>query len=131
MEVAGANSGLKREQVGVAAAVEGHGTHLVAVDDFAHLAAGSLQMNGGVADCDDVNPWADLQDNIEQKGAVGVKDNPFAAVGSEAGLVDFENIIADGKDGESVGTAAVGDGGLLDARPGVHQNDGGIGDRCA
>ena len=55
---------------------------------------------------------ADVEDNIEQKRAVGVEDDSGAAVGFEAGLVDFENINADGQDRKSVSAAAVGGGGL-------------------
>ncbi len=65
-------------------------------------------MGRAVADCDGDRCAPDLQHNIEQKRAVGVEHDSGTAVGLEAGVVDFENIAADGKDRESVGAAAIG-----------------------
>ena len=42
------DAGLHRQKIGIAAIVQGHGRHLVAVDDFAHLAAVGLDVNGAV-----------------------------------------------------------------------------------
>ena len=69
---------------------------------------------------------ANLQRDVQQERAVGVEDNSSAAVGAEAGMVYLKNVVADGKNGESVGAPGVGGGGLPDVRADVDQNDGSL-----
>ncbi len=47
---------------------KGHGVHLLAVDDLAHLAAVSLEMDRAVAYRDRVGSLANLQRDVDQNG---------------------------------------------------------------
>ncbi len=81
-------------------------------------------MSRAVRDRDGVGSFAHLQHHIHEQRAVGIECDSGAAVRFESGVVHFENIVADGKDRESISTSAVGGSGLPDARAGVDQSDG-------
>ncbi len=77
-----------------------------------------------VAHRDGVSSLADLQHNIHAKRAVGVKRDSGAAVGFEARVVHFENIVSNGEDRERVSTPPIGGSRLPSAGTGIDQTDG-------
>ncbi len=124
------NAGLEGEQIRKAPAVQGHGRHLRAGDDLAHLRAGCFNVELVFDDGNDIGPRAHFENRIDRQCAVRVDDDPGTPIGPESRACDFKIVVADRKAGERIETLVVGSDGLPDSRVGVRCRNGRLGNHA-
>jgi hypothetical protein len=98
----GNNTRLEGEQIGVTPAIEGHRRHLRARDDFAHLCVGGLRVNRGLGHRNCLRLFANFQNGVNSKSAVGIDGDTGPLVWPEARLLDRNGVAPNGKFGKGV-----------------------------
>ena len=101
------DSGLQREQVGEAAAVEWNRGHLPSSDHLAQLGAGGLDVQRVVLHAYRLSDAADLQPSIESERGVGIEHHAGTLIAGKTSSLHLQFVMAHGQNREGVEPLAV------------------------
>lgn len=99
--------GLEWKQVRIATSVEGHVGHMLPGNDFAHLRAGGIHVQGETGHFNHFGSLAALQGDIDDQRRVDVNDDTSLLVRLEALLFDLDGVGPDRQRLEGIKTRGV------------------------
>ncbi len=101
------DTGLQREQVGVAAAVERNRGHLPASDHLAQLGAGCLDVQRVVNHAHSLGDVADLERSIESERRVGIEHHAGTLIAGKTSSLHLQFVMANRQNREGIEPPAV------------------------
>src|SRR5271167_211908 len=123
----GNNARLQGQQIGEAAAVQGHARHLSARNHLTVLCARRVDSEWRIDDQYGVRPLANDQDRVDSQCAVGINHDSGLAVRAESQACDFDLVVPNREVRKRIKAFAVGSRCLTDAGVSIRRRDVGFG----